>query len=82
MEDLQDYVTATEDAGVKVVVMKPDINMTQTEDSISRHALKVLADEGERPYLATFKVVQVRRGSTELWTKTSFEATAWTAYNE
>ena len=81
VEDLQDYVNETENAGVKVVIMKPGVNMVQTEDSISRHALKVLAEEGERPYLATFKVVQVKRGSTELWTKTSLSDTAWTAYN-
>ena len=81
VEDMQDYVTANEDAGVRVLCMQPGVNMVQTEDAISRHALKVLADEGERPYLASFKVVQFKRGSTELWTKTSLHDTVWTAYN-
>ena len=74
-------MTATGLAGVKADIMKPGLNMILAEDSINRHALKVLAEEGERPYLATFKVVQVKRGSTELWTKTSLNATTWTAYN-
>ena len=67
--------------GVKAEIMQPGVNLVQTEDSTSRHALKVLAEDGERPYLATFKVVQMKRGSTELWTKTSLNDTTWTAYS-
>ena len=81
VEDLQDYVTATEAAGVKVTIMKPAVNMVKTDDHISRHALKTLAEEALRPYISTFKMVQVRRGSRELWTKTSLHEPSWTAYD-
>ena len=75
-------MTATEDAGVKVMIMQPAVNMVKTEQLISRHELKTLADEDERPHLTAFKMVQVRRGSRELWTKKkSLRETSWTAYD-
>ena len=81
VQDIQDYITATEDAGVKVTVMQPGVNMVKTEDCISRPALKTLADQDERPYIADFKLVQVRRGSRELWTKKSLLEPSWTTYS-
>ena len=52
VEDFADYVDATADAGVQCVVMEPGKNMVEVEDGVSRHALKVLADQGLRPYIA------------------------------
>lgn len=81
VEDFKDFETATTQAGPTVIVMEPGINMVATEDGISRHALKLLADEAQRPRLAAFKVVKVRRGSEELLTKNAITQADWVAYN-
>ena len=47
VENLQDYVTATECAGKKVMIMQPSVNTVKTEELISRYSLKMLADEGK-----------------------------------
>ena len=62
------------------MAMEPGKNMVEAEDGISRHALKVLADEGLRPYIAEFKTVKVQRGSDELFTKTSLTGEEWKVY--
>ena len=71
VEDFQDYLDSTADAGVRCTVMEPGKNMVEAEDAISRHSLKVLAEQGLRPYIAEFKTVKVQRGSDELFTKTA-----------
>ena len=40
-----------------------------------------LQEIGKRPYIHDFKVVQVRRGSELLWTKTDYTQTTWRTYD-
>ena len=61
--------------------MSPASNMVHVEDGISRQRLTALANEGQRPYLAGFRVVQVSRGSEELMVKTELTQTSWTVYS-
>ena len=49
--------------------------MAQVEDGFSRQRLAALASDCERPYLADFRVFQVRRGSEDLLVKTDFTQT-------
>ena len=72
---------ATEGSGIKTVEMLPGVNMPDVEDDISRQRLAALSDEGERPYLADVKIVQVRRGSEKLLLKTGHRETTWKAYD-
>ena len=80
VEDFADYVEATEATGTKVLEMSPQINMIDVEDGISRRRLTALSNDGQRPFLAEVKVVQVRRGTEELFVKQGLDEPTWMAY--
>ena len=80
VEDFADYVEATEATGTKVLKMSPQINMMDVEDGISRQRLPALSSDGRLPYLAEVKVVQVRRGTEELFVKQGLNEPTWMAY--
>ena len=74
VEDFGDFVKVTEASGAKVLVMSPGDNMVQVEDGFSRPRLAALANDGQRPYLANFRVVQVRRGTEDLLAKSELDS--------
>ena len=77
MEDFEDLVKVTESSGVKVLEMSPKVSIVQVEDGFSRPRLSALVNDGQRPYLADFRVVQVRRGSEDLLVKNELDTETW-----
>ena len=55
--------------------------MVLVKDGIRKAKLQALHDDGERPYLAVLKVIQFRRGSDKIFTKTATEKTYYKAYD-
>ena len=78
--DFADYVSSVEAANVTVKLMDGS-NMPAVTDVISRSRLATLSRAGERPYLADARLIQVRRGSTCIYLKTSFNAPTWNAFD-
>ena len=61
--------------------MKPGENLLQFADGISKNKLKTLQQEGDRPYLADFKFIEVRRGSELLFTKNELDQSTIRAFD-
>ena len=80
IQDFEDYVKATEASGTKTMQMRPQVNMVEVEDGISRQRLAALSSDEQRPYLADLKALRVRRGSEDLMMKTDLKGTTWMAY--
>ena len=81
VEDFEDLVKAAESSGTKVLKMIPTINVAQVEDGFSCRRLAALASDGEWPYLANFRVVQVRRDSEDLLVRTDLTRTTRKVYS-
>lgn len=77
--DMEDYVGAIE-ASSRVVQMQPS-DFRDMRSGVSGQKLKLLGDCDSRPYLATFRVVEVRRGTDLLYTKKSHKIGQWRAYD-
>lgn len=56
-------------------------NFIKVESGVSSQKLNLLVDEQRRPCPAMWKVIKVRRGTELIFTKTSHDAQAWTAYD-
>ena len=63
-----------------VVEMEPG-DFREIASGVSFQKLKLLADDDDRPYLASCKVIQVRRGQDLVYTKTSHAADTWLAFD-
>ena len=81
LEDFDDYTDVVNAAGVKSLRMEPGRNMLELKDGVSRGKLKALQQESDRPYLADFKVIEVRAGSELLYTKKQLNQTSFRAYD-
>ena len=80
VEDWRDYTDIVREV-CQPIEMQPGVNMPDVTSGISQSRLQSLANEGVRPYLASFKVIQVRRESELLFTKTKLSAQTWKSYD-
>ncbi|KAF0310605.1 hypothetical protein FJT64_018401 [Amphibalanus amphitrite] len=72
-----DIVAST---GVRVKVMTGG-DFVEAENVFSEAKIRLLQGIDARPYLRDLKVIQVRKGSDLLYTKSSFDQTSWRTYN-
>ena len=60
--------------------MRPDVFL-EVKSGVSTQKLKLLGDCDSRPYLALFRVIEVRRGTSLMYTKTSHTLDDWRAFD-
>ena len=77
--DFADFKQLVEDAGLKTRVLD-DEDFYHFEDGMSQSKLRQLGQEGLRPVLKDFRIVEVRRGSQLLYTKRDYRDGYWRAY--
>ena len=79
-EDFSDFVEAVGTSGMRHCELDRN-SLKDFQDGVSRQKLNLLAKEGKRPYLASVKVAETRRGDRRLFLKESFDQTQWNAYD-
>ena len=77
--DMDDFKDAIEPSS-RLLEMRPE-DFLEVKSGISGQKLKLLGDSDSRPYLASFKVIEVRRGTHLVYTKTRHNMDQWRAFD-
>ncbi|XP_043223237.1 uncharacterized protein LOC122382234 [Amphibalanus amphitrite] len=80
IEDFNDFVETVASTGLRVKNMS-GTDFVEAENVFSEAKIRLLQGIEARPYLRDFQVVQVRKGSGLLYTKSSFDQSDWKTYN-
>lgn len=80
VSDFQDFVNVVKSTGLSTHVMVSE-DFKEFKDGVSESKLRRLKELNEKPLLGSMRVVQARRGSRKLFTKTSFNSDGWRAYD-
>ena len=77
--DMEDFKDAVEPSS-RLIEMRPE-DFLEVKSGISSQKPKLLGDSDSRPYLASFRVIEVRRGTHLVYTKTRHTAEEWRAFD-
>ena len=80
VEDFEDWANIIASTGLSVHCMSEG-DFVEAENLFSESKSRLLQGINARPYLRDFKVVQVRKGSELLYTKSSYDQSDWRTYN-